>query len=131
MKKILFILFMAVSTLSMAQETATVFFARKGLWTGTAGRVKIFMDDKIVCELSNDSYSVHVVPVGLHAFHAQWYSKSSKKKSIEENVTVIELKSGHEYYLQSVKQKYDLIMQEITANTWKKTKEGLKEDDCH
>lgn len=134
MKNLLFIIFIALSSSAMAQETGTIILARKGLWTGTAGPTKIFMDGTIICELSNNSFSKHVVPIGVHKFNAQWYSKKSKDKT-EEMAVEIEVKAGQEYYLQTIKQDKGLTsyihMQEITANTWKKTKEDLDEDDCH
>lgn len=121
-------------SLSFAQETATVYIARKGLWTGTAGAVKIFNDGKIICELKNNSFSVHQVPTGSRSFHAQWYGKSSADPA-KKNETEVELEAGKEYYFQLVKQEQGvwsyIHVQEVTASTWKKLKEKLKEDDCH
>jgi hypothetical protein len=123
-----------VTTISFAQENAKVFIARKGLFT-TSGAINTFMDGKIICELNNKSYTVIEVTPGEHDFHAQWYGKNTKKDFAEEMKITIDIKAGNEYYLQLVKKDKGLMsyanVEEITASTWKKVKQDLKEDNCH
>ncbi|HMG94370.1 MAG TPA: hypothetical protein VK589_30125 [Chryseolinea sp.] len=135
-KHILLPFFILISSISFAQETATITLSRKGLWSGTAGATKIFMDGNIICELSNNSFSIHSIPTGKHVFTARWYSKKAKEKDNGDEFAVeIEIKPSEQYYLQVVKQDKGLssyvAVQEITSNTWNKIKEGLDKGDCH
>jgi len=116
------------------EDTGKIYFIRKGMYTGVNGAVKLFIDGKILCELSNNSFSVHAVPVGVHKFNAQWMGKKTKEPS-DDNSIEVEIKPNLDYYLQLGTENRGLvtyaILNEITSNTWKKIKDDLKEDDCH
>lgn len=134
MKKLLVVIFIAFTYMAMAQETATVFIARKKLYTGPVyGPIKVFMDDKLICQINNNSFSVHNVAPGKHRFSAQWDGKESKEGASKDAIE-IEVIAGTEYFLSADKKVKNLItyiyLEEITMNTWKKTKYGLKQDDC-
>ncbi len=117
------------------EETAKVFIARKGLYAGLVSPdVNIFIDGKIVCEISNNSFAMYSLPIGVHRFSAQWDGKTSNEYG-EKFATDLEIKANQEYYFQLASQTKKLIayavLNEITANTWNKVKVDLKEDDCH
>lgn len=111
------------------EDTCKVTLIRSGIYSGSAGPVKIFMDDKLICEIRNNSYSVHDIPTGVHRFSAQFYGKKSKENT-EESALEIDLSSGKNYYLQLSLTKR-LNVSEVTENSWKGIKDELKEDDCH
>jgi hypothetical protein len=133
-KQILLITFLSIATLSIAQETAKVSIARKKLYTGYGGPIKVFMDEKLICRINNNAFSVHDVPPGKHKFSVQWDGKKSKEKASEKSIE-IEMEAGKEYYIKAeredayLKQSF-LLLQEITAGTWKNVKEDLEQDDC-
>jgi hypothetical protein len=114
---------------------ATVLVARKKLYTGAQGAVKIFMDGQIICEIENNAFTAHQVVAGEHTFSAQWFSKKSKKESDRDLDLKLTLQPGKQYFLQLATQNKGLItyalLQEITDSTWTRTKDGLHEDDCH
>lgn len=133
MKNLILITFLLVTTISFAQETATVFIARKKIYTGYYGPIKVFMDGKLICRINNNQYSIHNVPTGQHKFSVQWEGKNAKEGASEEGIDV-DVEAGKEYYIKTNREdrgiKSILILQEVTANTWKKVKEGLDPDDC-
>ena len=91
------------------------------------------MDGKLICRINNNQYSVHDVPAGKHKFSVQWEGKNSKEGASEEAIEV-DVESGQEYFIKTNREdrglKSILLLQEVTANTWKKVKEGLDQDDC-
>lgn len=134
MKSIAFVLLCLTFASFTSDETVNVYLVRKGVNSGTAGPIKIFADGKIICELKNNSYSVHQLPVGTHKFSAQWGGKSAKEGANERAIE-LQFEPGKEYYLQVVRENSGLVayanVLEMTASSWQKMKPDLKLDDCH
>lgn len=131
---ILFVLIALCVSGFKEEGTGKIYFIRKALFTGVNGDVNLFIDGKITCEISNNAYSVHSIPQGVHKFNAQWMGKKSKDGSVE-NIIEIEVKANGEYFLQLGTENKGLktyaVLSEITTNTWNKIKTDLVEDDCH
>jgi len=120
---------------AIAQETATVFIARKKIYTGTAGPLKVFMDGELICRINNNAYSTHSIKPGKHKFSVQYYSKESKGDDKNEDQSVmVDIQPGKDYYIKASKENKGLItiimLEEVTANSWPKLKDGLDQDDC-
>ncbi len=135
MKTVIAIVLSIASLQAFAQETAKVFIARKKIYTGTGGPLKVFVDDNLVCRINNNKYSVHDIPAGTHRFSVQYYSKESKDGKFQDFGAIeINVEAGKEYYikssLQTKKMLTHVILEEITANSWGKVKDGLDQDDC-
>lgn len=126
---------LALSITTFAQETAKVFIARKKIYTGTGGPLKVFIDDNLVCRINNNKYSVHDVAPGKHRFTVQYYSKQSKDGKAQDFGSVeITVEPGKQYYIKTNLQTKGLItyavLEEVTANSWEKVKDGIEQDDC-
>lgn len=117
-------------------DTCKVILSRHSIYSGTAGPIKVFMDGKILCEISNNSFSTHSLPVGKHKFSAQWNGKESKEGAEDRSLDV-EFVNDRTYYLNLVKMNKGLLtyinVEEVTESSFNRTKEmkKLKEEDCH
>lgn len=128
------IIMIALTSFRTEEENGTVFIARKKLYTGYMGPIKVFMDDKLICQINNNAYSVHKVPSGKHKFSVQWSGKESKGESASRGAIDVEVTTGKESYLRADREDSGLTsfltLEEVTSNTWQKVKKGLKQDDC-
>lgn len=101
MKRPLLLLALVVATgVGYAQETATVHFARKKMYTGLLGELNMFIDGKPVCKVNNNSYSTHQIAPGKHTFSVQYSGDESKEKAAARSVE-IDVQPGKKYILKA------------------------------
>lgn len=74
-RTVLLPLFLLCTALSFCQSdtsaTGTVCIMRSTGFTGSARKYKLFMDERLLCKIPNNSYVKISVPVGEHAFAVQ------------------------------------------------------------
>lgn len=135
MKKSIIVLAFLVLSLQAFSQNAIVHIARKGLYTGAAGPVRVFLDDELICKINAQKFTTHDVAAGKHKLTVQSVGNEAKDaKWIEKGALTLELEAGKEYYLRVNKYSKGLTsylyLEEITANSWPKLKAGLEEDNC-
>ena len=115
-------------------EEGLVYFIRINALMGAAEAFSAIIDDKRVCKVNNNRYSVHRVSPGEHEFKAQYSGKKGKKTA---EVARIDIESGKTYYVSMVVHNdfwwWDVSAREITRNSaLRLVKEyGIKPDsDC-
>lgn len=133
MKKIiLLIVLIAAMATAHAQDTGTVIFARKKMALGVLGDLNYFIDGKLVCLVGNNELIEQQLSVGKHSFSIQYSGKSKKENG---SAIDIEVKAGQTYTLKATIEKTNfsskLLIEEVTATTWQRLKEGLKQSDCN
>lgn len=106
--------------------SAQVYFLRSTGTKAVLDKFKVFIDDTLVCKLSNKKYSVHVVAPGEHVFSVQASGTESKPKA---DKLTINTEAGKIYYVQLIVEGDFLITphcEEISENTAKKKLAKLK-----
>jgi hypothetical protein len=121
-----------ISTISFAQEASTVHIARNKIYSGAMGQLKIFIDEKLSCEINNNSYSTHNLSPGKHTFSVQWGGKEEKENASEKRTLEIECVAGKTYYLKIIKEQKNMILwlyiEEISQASWQRFEKSLKPD---
>lgn len=121
----------AISSASIASNTANVVFIRSTGFNGSATAFTTFIDDQLVCRLNNKRFSTHTIPAGEHTFSVQFAGKGSKEKA--ERIK-IKMESGKTYYIQLIFQPGLLInniyCQEVTEGSANTILPKLKEDSA-
>jgi len=134
MKKYIILSIVWLSSIYATGQDATVMLVRKDLYTGVKKNISLFVDDKFICEISDDKFIAYKITPGKHKFYGQWYGTTPKEKAADNESIEIDVKSGQEYYLKAVKDargvKSVLILEELTASSWAKLKNGIKEVAC-
>lgn len=129
-----FLLFLiSHSLVAFTQDTGNIYFARKKMYTGTSGELKMFIDGKAVCKVGNNKYSIHAVIPGKHVVSVQFGGTEAKEKAMKEGVE-IQVEAGKSYYLKAALERQGMInnvyLEEITAATWKSYSLKLEQDNC-
>ncbi len=111
------------------QETGTIYFLRSTGFAGSASAFKTFIDDKFVCKLNNNKYSVHEVAVGKHKCAVQFGGKKPKEGAERFEV---EVQPGKITYVQLVFEMgafiNNIYCEEVTENTAKMKMQKMVED---
>lgn len=86
-------------------------FIRSTNYVGSLINFGFYIDDKMVCKLKNNHYSVHDVPAGAHKVVVQnrGYGRHTKSKPLtinvkEGEVTYLSVGAGSSLYLQEITQ---------------------------
>ncbi|WP_316838456.1 DUF2846 domain-containing protein [Pedobacter gandavensis] len=77
------------------QETGQVYFIRSTNSTGSAIAYKVYIDDKLVCNLKNKRFSVHDIAAGEHTVSIQGTGLGSHAKSRPFKINVTADKSNY------------------------------------
>ncbi|WP_316792147.1 DUF2846 domain-containing protein [Pedobacter frigoris] len=107
------------------QETGQVYFIRSTNSVGSLVAYKVYIDDKLVCNLKNKRYSLHNIAAGEHTVAISNTGLSSHKKSRALKINVAADKSnylvvinGSEVYLQeSVESSAQELLKRVAATT--------------
>jgi hypothetical protein len=111
-------------------HTAAVYFVRSTGANGTLVKWPVFMDDSLVCSISNNKYLKMYLAPGAHKFQARFRkSDSSSHKRLGE--ITLEMKGDHIYYIQ-VNLTAGIVFNrlncyEITETTFDQLKDKLKQ----
>lgn len=112
-----------------AGATANVIFIRSTGGQGALIAFSSFIDDKLVCRLSNKHFSTHAIPAGTHTVSVQVGGKEGSEKT--EHIT-INAAAGKTYYIQMVSKVGLLInnlsCKEVTEDAANKVLPKLKEE---
>ncbi len=123
----------AQTLVSPATQKPKVYFIRVTVNSGIFGSMKAFIDDKIVCNLNNNKYSIHEVEPGNHKFTIQNSGKKAKAGTANEAI-FIEMEAGKTYYVtvqyQTSGFNYNLYCQETTENSAKVIMAKCELDNC-
>ena len=136
MKKSIFTLVVTLffASLASAQETPNVatgkiYFLRSTGFSGSGSAFKMFLDDKVVCKLNNNKYSIHEVAVGKHNCFVKGGRMKSKESAEKFEVQV---EAGKITYVQLIYEigvlNYYLYFEEVTEEIALKNIEKMSED---
>lgn len=136
MKKLIFTLGFTLffASLTSAQETHNVatgkiYFLRSTGFSGSGSAFKMFLDDKFVCKLNNNKYSIQEVAVGKHICFVKGGSVKSKEGAERFEVQV---EAGKITYVQLIYEigvlKYYLYFEEVPEEIAVKNIEKMSED---
>lgn len=130
MKKLIMLVSLCVllsATAATAQTAATggnetemskIYFFRSTGFSHAASAFRTFIDEQVVCKLSNKRYSVHAIPPGKHTFAAQVLGSNLTKKNEKLEITT---EPGKTYYItiemRTGIMRENLMCEEITENT--------------
>lgn len=96
-------------------ESGLVYFIRGNKNEIYQSAFSAMINSEIVCKLNSQTYSAHEVPVGEHAFEAQFDEKTEKNKAA---VLEVEVEAGKTYYFKLVTQVTflvkDVVVKELT-----------------
>lgn len=132
MKQLLFAFaLVALASAAIAQEKSKVIFIRATGYSGFTTKFKCFINQKIVCGLSNNRYSIHEADTGRVQLDAQISGKQYKGDT---EPFFIDLKKGKTYYIK-ILMSYKglstiLVFQEINEKSATIFLNKLKQDDC-
>jgi hypothetical protein len=120
------------STKTQSTSPCTAYFLRSSGFVGSARNFSLFIDDQLVCKLTNNSYSTHTLKPGKHTFSAQLGGSSVRERTKRFELTAV---AGQSYYLTVGIHEGALaatpFCEEITVNTANQRISKLKrEADC-
>ena len=104
-----------ISYLSYSQEEmAKVYLIRSTGYRGSPVANSIFIDNKVVCRLGNDKFSLQSVKPGEHVFTVQFMGKKPHKTT---EPIMVKTEAGKTYYVEIILQSDHLICQEVTESS--------------
>lgn len=129
--KLISTLLFCLGSMVIQAQTAKIYFIRELKQSGT---YRAFIDDRIVCMIDKNSFSIHEVDPGEHTLNAQWSGKDSKKRAPKTNFS---FEAGKSYYFKIILQAKvisfttadQIHLEEITERAAKELMEKLKQDD--
>ncbi|MBB2147507.1 DUF2846 domain-containing protein [Pedobacter gandavensis] len=130
--KILTSLFVAVIAVCLftafkSQETGKVYFIRSTNYVGTLVNNKVYIDDKLVCHLKNNHYSVHTIEAGEHTVSVSNTGLGSHAKSRPVKINVVANKNN---YLMVVNGKQLSLQELVESSAQDLLKKVVETKDC-